>query len=91
MREDGLFADLRRAVPKTKDRDAQKNAWISETTWRSVDDRVSARRDPERDQYLIRRLGHAIVAILKGDWRQRAEEVGEEVDKLLGLDPPLYW
>ena len=55
-REDGLFADLRRAVLKPKFRDARKNVWISETMWRLVDKRVSARRDPTRDHSLIRRL-----------------------------------
>ena len=59
--------------------------------WRLVDERVSARWDPARYQYLIRRLGRAIVASLKVDRRQRAEEASEEVEKLLGTDPPLHW
>ena len=42
-REDGIFAALRRAVPKPHVRDRHKNAWISEETWRLVDERVSAR------------------------------------------------
>ena len=45
-RKDGFFADLQRAVPKPKARDARKNAWISEATWRLVDERVSALQDP---------------------------------------------
>ena len=89
-REDGLFAALRRAVPKPKARDARKNAWILETTWRLVNKRVYACQDPARDQYLIWRLGRAIVDILKGDGRRRAEEAGKEVDNLLGSDPPLH-
>ena len=40
-REDGIFAALRRAVPKPNARDRHKNAWISEETWRLVDERVS--------------------------------------------------
>ena len=36
-REDGLFATLRRAVPKPKAWDARENVWISEATWKLVD------------------------------------------------------
>ena len=43
-REDRIFAALRRAVPKPHARDGHKNAWISEETWRIVDERVSTRR-----------------------------------------------
>ena len=90
-RKNGIFAALRRSAPKPKAWNAQKNAWISEAMWRLVDERVSARWDPARYQYLIRRLGRAIVASLKVDRRQRAEEASEEVEKLLGTDPPLHW
>ena len=38
-REDGIFAALRRAVPKPHARDRHKNAWISEETWRLVNER----------------------------------------------------
>ena len=43
-REDELFGALRRAVPEPHERDKHKNTWISEETWRLVDERVSARR-----------------------------------------------
>ena len=36
-REDSLFGDLRRAVPKPQPREQHWNAWISEETWRLVD------------------------------------------------------
>ena len=75
---------------KHKDRYAQKNAWISAATCRIVDRRVSARWEPARYQALILRLGRAINAILKGDWRQSTEEASEEFERLLGTDPPLY-
>ena len=42
-REDGIFAALWRAVPNLLARDARKNAWILEATWRLVDERVSTR------------------------------------------------
>ena len=41
-REDGIFAALRRAVPKPHARERSQNDWISEDTWRLVDKRVSA-------------------------------------------------
>ena len=37
-REDRIFTSLRRAVPKPLAREARKNAWISEATWRLVDE-----------------------------------------------------
>ena len=55
-REEGIFADLQRTIPKPKARDARKNAWILVDTWRIINERLSARRDPTRDQAHIRRL-----------------------------------
>ena len=65
-REDGIFTALRRAVLKPQAWDAKKNAWILEATWRLIDERVSARRDPAKDQSLIQRLFRAIAESLKG-------------------------
>ena len=64
--------------------------WISEATWRLINERVSARQDPAKDQSLIRRLGCAIEASLKGDRRRREEEAVEEVEAIIGSDPQLY-
>ena len=89
-REDRIFAALRRAVPKPLVREVKKNAWILAETWILVDKRVSARRDIEKDQSLIWRLGHAIKASLQDDRRRRAEEEGSEVEALMGSDPPLH-
>ena len=74
-REDTIFTALRRAVPKPRVREARKNEWISAATWRLVNERVSARRDPKKDQTLIRKLGRAIRASMATDRRRRAEEV----------------
>ena len=90
-REDGIFAALRRAVPKPQERDARKNAWISEFTWILFDERFSARQDPVKDQALIWRLGSAIAASLKGNRRWRAEEAGKGMETLLGSELPLHW
>ena len=43
-REDKLFRDQRRAVPKPHEREKHRNAWISNEKWRLVDKRVLARR-----------------------------------------------
>ena len=69
-REDSLFGDLRRAVPKPQPREQHRNAWISEETWKLVDERVTMRRQ-SRSRTGMRRLGRSIQASLKGDrsWR----------------------
>ena len=86
-REDGIFASLRRAVPKPHARDRHKNAWISEETWRLIDARVSAQQGTGV-QMRIRRLGRAIRASLQGDRRRRVETAETDVEALLGGDPP---
>ena len=86
-REDELFGDLRWAVPKPQPREQHRNAWISEETWRIVDERVTMILKP-RAQAGIRRLGRAIQASLKGDRRRRVEEAGTAVETLLKEDPP---
>ena len=85
-REGGIFAALRRAAPKPHVRERRRNKWISEETWRLVDERVSARQGT-RLQTRIRRLSREIAASLKGDRKRRVEIVGDEVETLLGADP----
>ena len=60
-REDELFGDLRRAVLKPQPREQHRNAWISEETWRLVNERVTTRRK-SRARTGMRRLGRAIKA-----------------------------
>ena len=88
-RTDQLFAALRRAVPRAQPREARRNAWISESTWRLIDERVSARRDPRYRQDYKQRLGKAVQKSLAIDRRRRADEVGAEVEALVKADPPL--
>ena len=52
-----------------------------------MDERVSMRREP-RAQTIMRRLGRAIKASLKGDRRRRVEKAGKAAEALLGEDPP---
>ena len=88
-RVDQLFAALRRAVPKAQPREARRNTWISEETWRLVDERVSARREPRKGQAFKRQLGRAVKASLAEDQKRRADEAGAEVEALVKADPPL--
>ena len=86
-REDELFGDLRRAVPKPHEQEKHRNAWISDETWRLADERVSARRGT-RVRARLQRLGRAVRASLKGDRKRRVEDAGKDVEALLGEDPP---
>ena len=84
-REDGIFATLRRSVPKPHARDRRMNEWISEDTWRLVDKRVSARRGT-RVQARIRRLSREIAESLEEDRKRRLETAGKDVETLLGAE-----
>ena len=68
-------------------REQRTNKWISEETWRLVNERVSARRGT-RVKARIWRLRREIAASLKGDRKRRVDTAGEEVETLLGADPP---
>ena len=89
IRTDQIFAALQRAVPKAQPREARRNAWISEETWRLVNERVSTRRDPRYGQAFKRKLGKAVKKSLAEDRKRRAEEAGAEVEALMKADPPL--
>ena len=89
MRTDQIFAALRRAVPKAQPREARRNAWILEKTWRLTDERVSARRDPRYGQAFTRRIGKVVKKSLAEDRKWRADKAGEEVEALVKADPPL--
>ena len=88
-RTDQLFAALRRAVPRAQPREARRNAWISESTWRLINEIVSARRDPRYGQVYRRLLGKAVQKSLATDRRRRADKAGAEVEALVKAHPPL--
>ena len=75
-REDKLFGDLWRAVPKPHEREKHRNAWISDETWRLADERVSVKRGT-RVRARLRRLGRAVRASLEGDRKRRVEDAGK--------------
>ena len=58
-----------------------------EKTWRRVDERVSARRGTGVHAR-IQRLGRSIRESLQGDRKRRVDTAGQEVETLLGEDPP---
>ena len=88
-RVDQLFAALRRSVPKAQTHEARQNTWISEETWRLVNERVSARRDPRTGQAIKRKLGRAVKVSLAADRKRRADKARAEVEALVKADPPL--
>ena len=57
---DELFVALRRAVPRAQPRKARRNAWISESTWRLIDKRFSARWDPRYGRAYRQHQGKAV-------------------------------
>ena len=59
-----------------------------EDTWRLVNERVSARRKTKY-QSRIWRLSQEIATSLKGERKRRVKTAGEEVEALLGADPPI--
>ena len=71
-REEKVFAYLRRSIPKPRAREARKNEWISTETWRLVNERVSAPRDPTNGQTIRWRMGRAVKASLATDRIRRA-------------------
>ena len=88
-RVENIFVELRRDVPNQEKRAARHNAWISEVTWRLINETVSARREPGIYQALIRQMGRAIRAELKDERRRWADTAGDDVERLLTGDPPL--
>ena len=86
-RTDQLFAALRRAVPKAQLREARRNAWISESTWILIDERVSAQRDTQYGQAFKQRLGKEVQKSLTTDRRLQADKAGTEA--LVKVDLPL--
>ena len=85
---DKIFDELRHTILKQEKLASHHNSWILAETWRLVDERVSARREPGRDHQRIRRLGRAIQATLKGERRHWAVTAGEDVKRILSVHPP---
>ena len=87
--DDQLFAALRRSVPKAQPREARRNAWISEKTWRLIKERVSALQDPQYGQMFTHHVGKEVKKSLAEDRKRRADKAGVEVEALVKADPSL--
>ena len=84
---DRMFDELRRAIPKTYQKERHCQAWISPETWSLIDTRMEARH--QKDQRSSRALSRAIKAELHRDRRRRAAESGSTVGCYLALDDAL--
>jgi len=60
-----------------------KTSWISDETWKLVDEHASLRRDPNYDQSALRCLTRRISAGIKSDRMKCMEEAAEAIDKHL--------
>ena len=86
---DQLFAALRRAIPRAQPHEARQKVWILESTWRLINERVSARRYPRYGQIYRRRLGKAVQKSLATDRRRQSDKAGAEVEVLVKVNLPL--
>ena len=83
MRENQLFKELHKVIPKQKSREARKNTWTLEDTLRLVDTIVFVRQDPTRNNQLLCCLGRQIKASLKADPWHHVEMSGGAIETLL--------
>ena len=83
-RADALFQSLTDAIPAPVP--ATKRAWqswISDETWRMVDERSALRRRPNHDRAEARRLDRRIQQALRADRKRRAAAAGEAIQASL--------
>ena len=78
-----MFAELKTNTSKPAERERRNNDWISEETWRLIDQRAGMRRKGELVQALSRHIGRQIKNVLKKDRIKRAEKVASEVEGFL--------
>ena len=78
-----IFAELKMNTSKPAERERRNNKWISEETWRLIDQRAGMRQKGELVQALSRRIGRQIKNALKKDRIKRAEKVASEVEGFL--------
>jgi outer membrane PBP1 activator LpoA protein len=64
----------------------RQNSWISETTWRLIDQKASARKngDTQRSKEIAKELNHS----LKKDRESRTDKVAVEIESLLVNNDP---
>ena len=80
-RADQLLAELAEHAAKRKKSDGRDNSWISDRTWRLIDQRTEARRTG--NSVWKRTLARVIRKALRQDRKARAEAAAESACKLL--------
>ena len=75
------MAELREAVEKRPKTDGRATSWISDATWRLIDQKADARRRGRRD--LLRHLGKEVTRALRIDRSARAEKAAMSACALL--------
>jgi len=74
---DTIFQELKKEVVPPLPRERRRNSWISNTTWKLVDERAAMRRSPQFDRTAYRRVDRGVKAAIKADRLRRAEEAAE--------------
>jgi hypothetical protein len=81
---DKILCKLAETVPrdpqKEKD-DGRKNSWISEATWKLIDQKASARKNGNTTQ--AKEIGKQLRRSLKKDRQSRSDKVAEEIEACL--------
>ena len=77
------------ALPPLSTPEIRSKSWISEASWRLVDQKNALRRLPGSTNLTeYRRLIRSLKASLKGDRKQRAATAGALAEAELNQDPP---
>lgn len=92
-RADALLQVLNEAIPKpTLAERRERWEWISNETWRLVDERAALQKVIGHDRAKVRRLDRRIRRAFKADRKRRAEEAGEAIEAaLLGGEIQAAW
>ena len=73
------FAELQDAIVPPPARERPENQWISEQTWALIDNRARLRREGRLLQRAGGGMGRQINAALKGDRKQRADNIATDI------------
>ena len=78
-----LFQKLKDAAEPPEHRKRKDRMWVSEATWKLVDERAELRRDPSHDRAYARRLTRRIRQSFKDDRKRRVEAAGAAIEAKL--------
>ena len=85
---DRLFQELKEAMPRPTRPTRRRNAWISDATWRLIDQKSAMRRrhGVGYSPAALRRLSRRIASSLRADRKRRVEEAGAAVEDAMGAN-----